>query len=63
MATLAAIVAFITPFLKPVLVPLFTALVGWLVPSPLQKASKTIPEVRDAEAKADAGDPSGLDNP
>lgn len=46
-----------------VIVPCLTALLGWLVPSPLQKATKAPQEVKDAEDKADAGDPSDLDHP
>lgn len=59
----ASILAIIAPLVKPVLVPLFTGLVGWLFPSPFQKAAKVPAEVADAEKKGDAGDPSQLDKP
>lgn len=63
MAFITAAMAFLAPFVQPVLIPIFTGLMGWLLPSPLQKAAQAPTEVQDAEKKGDAGDPSGLDHP
>ena len=43
--------------------PAISLLVGWLLPSPLQKATQAPAEVLADEKKADSGDMSGLDSP
>lgn len=64
-ALLSALTAFFTglPVLVKVLAPVVTLVMGWLAPSPLQKAAQAPAKVEDAEKKADAGDPSALDRP
>lgn len=47
---------------QPLLPKLLPMLLAWFLPSPAQKAAQAVPEVVDAEKKADAGDPSGLDH-
>lgn len=54
--------AILAALFKPVILPILTALVGWLIPSPLQRAAKAPVEVADAEKKADAGDTGALDH-
>lgn len=50
--------------LVKILTPLLAGLVGWLVPSPFQKAEKAEVRTHDSETKAQdsRGDVSGLDN-
>lgn len=62
-AALTALGGILIPFIKPVLIPLITALIGWLMPSPLQKAAQAPGDVQDAEKKLNAGDPSSADRP
>lgn len=47
--------------LLPILAPILTFLVGWLIPSPAQKAAQAAGKVQDVEKKLDAGDPSAAD--
>lgn len=62
---IAAITAFFTalPVAVKMLAPIVALIMGWLAPSPLQKATAAPAEVENAEKKADAGDPSDLDHP
>ncbi len=57
------LITILTAIFKPIIVPILTALLGWLLPSPLQKAAKGPAEVADAQKKGNAGDPSDLDRP
>lgn len=41
--------------LKPILAPFLTFIVGWLFPSPIQKAINDQAKVHDAERKASDG--------
>lgn len=51
---MAAILAFLTTY-KAVLIPIVTAIVGWLFPSPLQKAVKSGEDVHNTEGKVTDG--------
>ncbi len=60
---MSAWLAALLPFLKPVILPILSMLVGWLLPSPLRRSVKIPAEVRDAQEKADKGNPDDLDRP
>lgn len=60
---MSAVLGILAALFKPVILPCLTALVGWLIPSPFQKAAQKQAEIHDAEGKAQSsgGNVTGLD--
>jgi hypothetical protein len=45
-------IVILSALFKPVILPILTLIVGWLIPSPMQKAAQKQAEIHNAETKA-----------